>query len=448
MRISLVGASTLCVLLFSGCGAVFTGYKGELGKYDTSYTKSECQDKFVDEKIKSGDDIILWSELGGSLKRKCKDYKTSNTYFDKAELHYKTDVDLENFGAKGAKVVGATLTNDNALPYEGNVFEAIMVNTYKGMNFMTLGDNKNARVEFNRALDRQRRAKNKFSKEIKKKIKKIKKKSKSSGANNKKSEDFVMQKYSEGLFRDFKAYPDFVNPFTTYMSALFFMSTKDYIKSRDLLKESIAMDPKNKVLKEDFKLVNRKLRRRDRNAKYIWFIYENGKTLKKKEFRIDLPIFLISSRVLYTGIALPTLEEQNSSYNFLNINGKPTKVISDMDRVVKTEFKIKMPMVVTRAVIRTIAKTVAQAEISDRNVYAGIAMGIFNAVTNKADVRSWVSLPKNFQALRVKNKGKENVIKDDKGEVLTSVFVPKNKNAIVFISSSTNSFFVLDKILF
>ena len=89
-----------------------------------------------------------------SLKRKCKDYEASNHYFDRAEKYYKEEVDLENFGEKTLKSVGTILTNENLTDYHGNVFEAIMVNTYKGLNFMSLGKQDLARVEFNRALDR------------------------------------------------------------------------------------------------------------------------------------------------------------------------------------------------------------------------------------------------------------------------------------------------------
>lgn len=44
-----------------------------------------------------------------------------------------------------------------------------MVNTYKALNYASLHDSANTRVEFNRALDRQRRAKDYFRSEIQKK---------------------------------------------------------------------------------------------------------------------------------------------------------------------------------------------------------------------------------------------------------------------------------------
>ena len=60
----------------------------------------------------------------------------------------------------------SVVVSDNIVPYLGEEYDGIMINTYKALNFMALGDNDLARVEFNRALDRQRRAKEKFAKEI------------------------------------------------------------------------------------------------------------------------------------------------------------------------------------------------------------------------------------------------------------------------------------------
>ncbi len=440
----------LSVAMLSGCTKTFTGYSKELNEYNLLYTENKCSSEFIEEKINSNDSPLLWSELGGSLKRKCKDYEKSNAYFDNAEKCYKEEVDLEGFGEKAAKAVGTTLTNENAVDYKGNIFEAIMVNTYKGLNFMSLGEYDLARVEFNRALDRQRRAKLKFKNEIKKKQEEIeeKEKDKKGLANREKSVDFVKEKYAQGLFKDFQAYPDFINPFTTYMAGLFCLSNKDYKKARDLFKESVAMDPKNKVIANDFQLANDLLKAGKNKNQYIWLIYENGKAMQKDEFRVDLPIFLVSSNVLYAGIALPTLKEQPASYKFLKLNGKDTKVVSDMDRVVKTEFKNKLPLIITRAVVRTITKTVIQSQVSNRNELLGIGVGVYNFLTNKADVRSWVSLPKDFQAVRVRNDGKGATIKTDSGEVLESVDVPKDKNAILYVSSSVPGYFVVHKILF
>ena len=49
--------------------------------------------------------------------------------------------------------------NDTTSPYIGTQYDGVMANTYKAIDYLALGDNEGARVEFNRAIDRQRRAK-------------------------------------------------------------------------------------------------------------------------------------------------------------------------------------------------------------------------------------------------------------------------------------------------
>lgn len=315
---------------------------------------------------------------------------------------------------------------------------------------MSVGDFKNARVEFNRALDRQRRAKDTFKKEIDKKIISLKKQDENLTkiALDSKSVKTVTDVYDKRIFLNFKAYPDFVNLFATYMSALFFIADKDYKKARDLLKENIAMDPNNQVFKDDFILVSNLLRNKNLKTNYIWVVYENGKSIRKNEMRIDVPLFIVSENVPYIGIVFPVLEEQNSSYTFLKIKNKKTNSVSDMDRVIKTEFKTKLPLIITKSLIRTTLKTITTYSAMQENEFLGYGFAVFNVLTNKTDVRGWVSLPKNFQVARINNDGKNLDIISPDGKVIKNLSIPKGKNAIIYINSPIEGVNSVHDILF
>ena len=62
----------------------------------------------------------------------------------------------------------ATVTNLKNLPYEGFAYDKIMMNTYKALNYLELGDFERARVELNRAYERQKDAIHINSKRIEK----------------------------------------------------------------------------------------------------------------------------------------------------------------------------------------------------------------------------------------------------------------------------------------
>lgn len=460
--------------ILGGCAAV-TGHNESMANFNKVLLSDKCDFTDIDEKIASDDDVILWGIQGGSYARNCEDFKKSIELFDKAEGKYKEDVDKDSVVSNVGEGTASVLVNNNVNDYEGNTYEKVMVNTYKGLSFASLNDHKNARIEFNRALDRQRRAKEYFNKEIKEKKKELKEKEKankaqneenkqkdaknkdasimpnaSSVAQNKQTQDVIYKQYNDVL-NGFEAYPDFVNPFTTYISGVYFLLNGDSRKARGLLKESLRMDPKNKQIKSDYALsrkYSRSLSKQTKN-KYAWIIYEDGEGMMKDETNIHIPLFLFTSKALYTGIALPKIKEREHSYSYLNVNGAKTVEVCNMDNVIKTEFKKRFPMVVTEAVLNTVFKTWAQYELQRRGgLVGGLVGALYQGMTNKADVRTWTALPKTFQSTRVKLNGKPLEIKDDKNNVIKTVSIPKGKNAMIYVRSAVHGNNKVHEIIF
>lgn len=421
---------TSIIFLFAGCSAI-TGHKEALNRFNAEVINTTCRYDFIEKKIKNKDDVLLWSEQGGVQARDCYDYNRSNNYFDIAENLFKYDVDLESKASQFKNKTSSILVNNNVNDYKGNVYEKIMLNTYKGLNYISLNDFANARVEFNRALDRQRRAKEYFEKEIEEAKKKSEENKNIKIAKNPQTQKAIYDAYAE-LFEDLKGYKDFVNPFTTYISGLFFMMDKDYKKARETLKFAYAMDKNNSQVKSDFKLSENF----DSSKRYVWIIYENGLSMQKTEWNLNIPLFLFTNKVYYAGIALPTLKEGRSSYEYLEVEGKKTQLVADMDRIIKAEFKKRLPMIVTEALLNTIVKTYTQYELNKNSELGGFLGMLYGAMTNRADIRSWSTLPKNFQSLRVELKDKEVVtIKDDRGKILLIQSVKKGKNALIYVRS-------------
>ena len=442
--------SVSAVILLGGCGAAITGHKDSMNNFDMKMNSNSCEYTEIEKKIEDDNDTILWGIQGGSFARDCKNYKKSIDFFDKAESKYKEEVDKDNIANNVLESSASILVNNNLNDYEGNTYEKVMVNTYKALNFIGLNDHVNARVEFNRALDRQRRAKEFFASEIKKKKEELSKKDQKKevqkeetqnfdsmkAAENGQTQDAIYKKYNS-LLNDFDAYPDFINPFTTYVSGIYFMLNGDSAKARDLLKESVSMAPKNKQILSDFKLSDKYISSL-KNAKenYAWVIYENGQGMVKDEIRIDIPLFLFTSNAYYTGIALPKIVEKSKSFEYLDVNGMKTTTICNMDNVIKTEFKKRFPLIVTEAILNTIVKTVAQKQLADKGgLVGGLVGALYQGLTNKADVRSWTALPKEFQSVRITLDNEPIEIKDDKGNLLQYANIPKGKNALIYVRS-------------
>lgn len=211
------------------------------------------------------------------------------------------------------------------------------------------------------------------------------------------------------------------------------------------------MDSKNPQVRKDMVLIDSYFSKNGHKnlSKYVWVIYENGQTIARKELRYDIPLFIATMHVPHVGIALPTLDQSASSYEFIKVNGEPTIQIADMDAVVRTEFKDQMPVRVTRTVARAITKAALSYGAREAAGDIGtIAAGLYSAITNKSDVRYWSTLPRDFQSLRVENKGQILQIVTNDAKPVKNITLKEGLNAIIYIKSLTPGNISLNEIYY
>jgi hypothetical protein len=237
----------------------------------------------------------------------------------------------------------------------------------------------------------------------------------------------------------FQPYPDFVNPFTTYLSALFFNLSGDYEKAGYLFKEAYGMVPDNDYVAKDLVLTDDVISGKAKLENFVWVIFENGLGPIKEEVRIDLPLILATSRIYYTGIALPRLVPRNTALSCLVIHtdagAYQTRQIADMERVIQTEFKKDFRGILARAIASAVVKAAAQYAVRDNDNY-GIAtalLAVYNVATTAADVRIWSALPKDFQIARCAIPPDRKLRVAIPGGTSFEINIPTCKNAIVYI---------------
>lgn len=429
-----------CVLLLSGCNRP----RNHLSVFNRAFETADFEKArtFAEKKISHKDtprsEDLLWSLQAGTVHRIKKNYARSTEIFDVCE-EMMSHFDSEN--SEIGHTIGAAAVNENIIPYTGKVYDGVMVNTYKALNFMATGHYDLARVEFNRALDRQRRAKETFNKEIQKQKDRIRTDKYSEFVQNSLDNPELQQRLQEvypSLY-DFDVYPDFVNPFSTYMAGLFFLIEGDYSKSVDLLKESAGMVPGNTIILEDLDAVNSALSGGPPVAPAIWVIFENGLGPIKEEFRIDLPLFVATNKVRYVGIALPNLIFRPSASPYLEVKTglgtSKTQLVTNMDWVIQTEFNKDFQGTLIRSIISATAKAAAQYVLEENNnsPWAAVAMAIYSFVTTSADVRIWTTLPKNIQVTRIPMQKNGFLTLSGRGLTPFEVEIDDCKYAIVYV---------------
>jgi len=403
----------------------------------------------IDTDNKFAKDNLLWSLQNGSANFFAKDENRTIKRFDESEFlikHYREQILAKDI----TDSFKSTLLNDTTRPYMGTEYDGVMVNTYKAIEYMSLGDTSAARVEFNRAIDRQRRAKIYFKEMIKKEQLAIKEKEKESlkdGKNLNVSDSVIDRTLNQHYpsLKAYKPYPDFINPATTYLAAIFAQANSDTSKAQTLFKESLAMMPNNLDVKADYE--------NERSQQMVWVLFENGQAPLLREWRIDFPIWIFTRRLSYISVALPKLVERKLAYKYLNIKTDEnqtlqTKFLSSMDRVIKTEFEKNYDGVVKRAILSTATKAAINYVIQENTnqnssgvaAIISIASAIYQIASTQADTRIWSTLPKEFQLARF-SRPKTNTIEilTPHNSLIKNITLPEGDNILIYVKIATSS---------
>ena len=362
------------------------------------------------DKNANNKDAVIWRLEQGAALRADGQYEASNEAFAKAQE--KMDDYAQKAKVRVGQETGALLSNQAELDYEGRAYDGIMLNTYRALNYLALGEPDKARPELIRAYQRQQEAVQENAKRIEK-VQAEAAKNKDSAAIQRAQDDAGLQSEIQNAstnLNNLKPYAAYVNPFTVYLDGLFFMA--DPADGTDLERalksfERVAdFAPDNQYLKADLAAVNNLISGRPLEPT-TFVLFETGTAPVRGQTRISIPI--IVTKVSYIGAAFPTLEPQGNYVPFLTVtaDGKEfqTQLVSDMDSVIGLDFKNEMPVVITKtiasAVVKGVAAYAANQAANQQSEWAGlisqIGTAIYQAAVNIADERTWTTLPKQFQ---------------------------------------------------
>lgn len=376
----------------------------------------------AEDKEKSVDAIVFRLEEGSAW-RAAEEYNESNNAFNVAsqkiaEYDAKAEIRL-------AESFAANFTNLTYLPYVGYAYDRVMLHTYKALNEMALGTMDNARVELNRALEAQRDAV-RANAEL---IEAAQKASKESAQKAAKRDSDVYNaeraqkdaKFNNNVtaayryLNQYRAYADYVNPFTVYLDGLYFMAQStglsDLERARKSFERAKGMVNYSEFIEADIAMVNRAIAGQALEPT-TYVIFETGMAPSREETRIDIPLFIVSREVPYVGVAFPKLKFNGSYIRRLTVRGggeiQETKLVCSMDSVVAQEFENELPAIITRTLISAGTKAAAQYGLYEATKDSGtlgtlviIAGTIYQAAMNQADLRTWITLPKQFQLARL-----------------------------------------------
>ena len=437
---------TLCLLL----GACGFSARNKASKYTENFTsgkylnacqnvvdKELCVTEIPEDKLpevgKTGLDNGLNAATALFVDKK---FNTASQIFED-KSHKIIEKQRQSVATNIGKAATEIIANASLLGYTPYVMDGIYLSTYQILNMLALQDNQGLRLEVNRAYQKQQMAAELLENQIRKQQEENQANQEAAAQTEK-----ILGEYAD--LAKWKGYEDFLNPYATYLSGLAFLthaeSSSDYETAATYLKRVLGMIPENTIIREDVEAAEAAANGIQQPQNATWIIFENGLVANLEEFRIDLPIFLVSKEVQTASLAIPRPKERASAYNFIQINAgesaSNTQLLADVDSMFISEFNKRFPGILTKAIIKLTAQTIAQAAAKKNlGTWGSIGAAVYSVATAGADLRSWYSLPKNVQLGKVKKTGTAQMIsfKTDGGLDLGSVEVPATGNHLIYI---------------
>lgn len=338
---------------------------------------------------------LLWSgETDEALRR-----------FDQVEMSIK-QYETRSAAAGGLETIGAALAGNDVKHYRPKASDGVLVNTYKAIAFLIAGKLDDARIEFNRADERTRRAVEIFSKEIERK----KESNKNKPDVSESQVDLVMSQHY-GDLSQWAVYEDFVNPYTVYLHAIYFFAAgqvaSDLENAVTSMERIVGMYPDNLIAAADLALFAQVASGEQARAEIsdsVWLICEDGIGPEVMSKEVDFAVN-VDNQVVPIRLVLPELRINPSGAGGCAVPGDVGLVqaaeIGSMDRVFQTEFKKRLPFEIAQGIISMLTRGALQNEAQKKGVLGQILGAVYQKETASTETRVWLGLPKTWYALRV-----------------------------------------------
>ncbi len=378
------------------------------GKYDDALKKLE--------KTRTSRSRLLYLMERGVVLHYAGRYEESNQSFEEAEIL------AEDLYTKSiSREVGALLTSDNILPYEGEKFERALIHYYRALNYIYLRLPDDALVEcrkVNLLLQKYR--------------------DESEGKSTAYSDDAFMQ-YLAGMLFEWQG--EVNDAFISYRKAeeAYEKYKQEYgvpqppSLKNDLLRTSKAlgfMDEHERYL-EKYGGSHDETGTGDENGQLI-IIHDNGFAPTKTSVEIVLPILKadkigenidvwaysgkLRARVgkHYSDVELEYLlrvsipryasTRPRTAYMKMRTDGvqASSQLVEDVEAIALKNFAEREPRILLKTIARGVTKYLAfRTARKKQGEIAGLLVNIVNIATEEADTRSWLTLPNNMGMVRM-----------------------------------------------
>ncbi|MGY3887330.1 COG3014 family protein [Aeromonas aquatica] len=310
----------------------------------------------------------------------------------------------------GLAQAGSLLTNDQTMAYRVPDYERTMLHHYQALNYLQRGDAEGALVEVRRANQVQEQALKARAGEVQ--------------AVRQKGED----RSPEGQMRQLmsRGAPDldrligqvkngFQNAYTFYFSGVLYEASGDLNDAWVDYQRGYQIAPDNQSLQDallrlavlrgsqdELKATEQKLGRKApplaKHQGQLVVLFEDGLIPARRELFLPLPISTSNGDFRTFTVAVPYYDNRASDTGPLavsvgNRSGQTSPLVR-LEALAAKDLQERLPAMLTRQALRLLTKEqVRRSAAKEGGDVGNILVGIFNTLSERADTRSWVTLP-------------------------------------------------------
>ncbi|MDH4389945.1 MAG: hypothetical protein QE285_00810 [Aquabacterium sp.] len=339
---------------------------------------------------------LLYNMERGELLRQNKQYKDSTAAWLLADAKVNAWESLAKTDpGKLFGMVGASLISERLKPYEGQDYEKVWLTTRLALNRIADNDWDNARVDIKRTHEREAVIAELRSKETLAAEQEAK--SKGAQVSNKEINGYPVESLNDPEVLKLKN--GYQNALSHYLAGFLYEVLNEGGLAAPGYRKAIELKPDTPVLVEGLRGLDDRTsftHRRKQRMTDVLFVLESGTAPARKPKNFTLPV-PISGRINSISISYPVIEPSLQAGPARLTVGDVTlqpAVVADLNVMARRALKDEMPGMMTRGVVRAIAKGVLQDELGKRAGVLGSVIGAAAAVaTEQADDRIWRTLP-------------------------------------------------------
>lgn len=309
----------------------------------------------------------------------------------------------------------ALVLNDNAIPYEADGYERVMLHHEQALNYLFSGDLEGAGVEVRVAAAEQAEALKRRARELETARAQERRRGVSSGAGDL-GAVYARLDRAAGRVKN-----SFQNAYTFYMSAVVRELLNDTGGAYIDYKKAAEIQPDNAYVQADVLRLASDLgmggEAADFRARWpntlpsrvpagkgeVIVFFEDGFLPPRVELSLPIPLFSGG----FTAIALPVYSGpwERATPLAVELSAGPagdTALICDLNALAARALRERMPAILARQVVRATGKAMAPQLAHpgrDRDIMV-LIMSLYSFISERADLRSWTTLPQSAQVMR------------------------------------------------